>query len=61
MLIRFPPRRICAVIVVRERNGGGWLVLARGHGWLHGSLKSARREACQLSDNLNLPIVECLP
>jgi hypothetical protein len=58
VIIRFPPRRIRAVIVVREHDGSGWLVIARAHGWLHGSLATARREARWLSHNLNLPIVE---
>jgi hypothetical protein len=37
----------------------GWLVLARGHGWLHGSLDQARADARWLSRNLGgLPIRE---
>jgi hypothetical protein len=56
-LIRFPPRRSCAVVIVREHDGG-WLVLAGAHGWLHGSILDTRHEAFWLSRNLGLPIRE---
>jgi hypothetical protein len=58
VIIRFPPRRMCAVIICREREVGGWLVIARAHGWLFGSLADARAEARWLADNLGLPIRE---
>jgi hypothetical protein len=58
LIIRFPPRRIGAVIVCRERNGDGWLTLAGPHGWLHGDLDAARAEARWLARNLGLPIRE---
>jgi hypothetical protein len=55
-LIRFPLRRVRSILVVRERDGDGWFVLARGHGWLHGDRRSAFAEAHWLSWNLGLPI-----
>jgi hypothetical protein len=61
MLIRFPPRRMRAVIICREREVGGWLVLARAHGWLFGSIAEARAEARWLAHNLGLPIREFSP
>jgi hypothetical protein len=61
MLIRFPPRRMRAVIICRERDGEGWLTLAGAYGWLHGDLDAARAEARWLARNLGLPIREVLP
>jgi hypothetical protein len=55
-LIRFPPRRVRAVIICRERDGDGWLVIAGAHGWLCGSRAEAFAEAVWLADNLGLPI-----
>jgi len=46
------------VLIVRERDGTGWITIAGAHGWLSGSLTDARAEARWLSHNLNLPIVE---
>jgi hypothetical protein len=44
-VIRFPLRRVASVLVVRERGGNGWLVLAGAHGWLHGDWRSAVADA----------------
>jgi hypothetical protein len=55
-VIRFPLRRVAAVLVVRERGGDGWLVLASDHGWLHGDRRSALQDAHWLAWNLGLPI-----
>ncbi len=41
-IIRFPARN-AAAIFISEAAGGGWLVLARDHGWLHGDRRSAIR------------------
>jgi hypothetical protein len=57
-IIRFPPRRSAAVWLVRAREGGGWLVLARGHGWLFGSRSAALEDAQWLAANLGFPIRE---
>jgi hypothetical protein len=54
-VIRFPARRAAAIFVVEAREGG-WLVLAREHGWLHGSLCGALRDAYWLSRNIGLPV-----
>jgi hypothetical protein len=59
-VIRFPFRRIAAVLVCRERGGDDWLALAGTHGWLCGSRADAIAEARGLSRNLGLPIREVL-
>jgi hypothetical protein len=56
-LVRLPPRRLAAVFLFE--TGDGWLVLApRGHGWLHGSLEDAMREAKWLAQNWSVPVRE---
>ena len=55
MIIRFPARN-AAAIFVREVPEGGWIVVARGHSWLHGDGASALADARWLSENLALPI-----
>ena len=39
------PLRRCAILIVPERDGNGWLALAGSHGWLFGSLAAARYDA----------------
>lgn len=53
-LIRFPTRAAACIWIVRD--GAAWLVLARDHGWLHGSFHDALADARWLADNLSLPI-----
>jgi hypothetical protein len=55
-VLQFPPRSSAAVFVLPA--DGGWLVLAREHGWLHGDRDEAARNAHWLSSNLALPIRE---
>ena len=52
-VVRFPPR---AVFVAQADDG--WLVLVRGHGWLHGSRRSSIHDAYWLSRNYGLPVRE---
>jgi hypothetical protein len=54
-VIRFPARN-AAAIFVGEVPEGGWIVIAREHGWLHGDARSAFADARWLSENLALPI-----
>jgi hypothetical protein len=54
-LLKLPPRRAAAIFVV-ETSAGGWLVIAREHGWLHGDAVSAFQDAEWLSQNFNLPV-----
>lgn len=61
VVIRFPPRRIRAVVICPHRDGDGWLTIVRGHGWLYDSLEDARRAAQWLARNFGLPIREALP
>jgi hypothetical protein len=51
----FPMRRVACVWLLRETSGA-WLVLAREHGWLHGSYFAALADAQWLARNLGLPI-----
>jgi hypothetical protein len=53
-VIRFEPRRSTAVWLVRQ--GAAWLVLARGHGWLHGDYYDALADAVWLSENLGFVV-----
>jgi hypothetical protein len=58
-VVRFPARSVAAIFVMAAEDG--WLVLApRGHGWLHGDLRAALRDARWLSWNLGLPVREVL-
>jgi hypothetical protein len=59
-IIRFPLRRIAAVLICKERDGVGWLVCARDHGWIHGDRRSALADAHWLAWNLGLPVREAL-
>ena len=54
-IIRFPARNAAAIFVTPAREGG-WIVIAREHGWLHGDARSAFANARWLSENLALPI-----
>jgi hypothetical protein len=56
-VVRLPPRR-AAVVWLPQASDGGWLVLARGHGWLHGSHSDALANAHWLAGNLGFPIRE---
>jgi hypothetical protein len=49
------PARATAFVLLTEATAG-WLVLARGHGWLFGDRRAAVAEAQKLSENLALPI-----
>jgi hypothetical protein len=57
-VVRFPTRR-CAAVWILEHDGG-WLVLARDHGWIHGDRRSALADAQWLARNLGLPMREAL-
>jgi hypothetical protein len=53
-IIRFPLRRIASILVVRERDGDGWLALVGSHGWLFGSRADAIAEARWLANNFGI-------
>jgi hypothetical protein len=59
-ILRFPLRRVGAILVCRERNDDGWLVLHGSHGWLHGDRRAALMDAHWLGWNLGLPIRELI-
>jgi hypothetical protein len=58
-IVRFPGRRSCAVLIVRD--GPTWVVLAGSHGWQHGSRREADHDAQWLGRNLGLPIRTVAP
>lgn len=61
-IIRFPLRRVASILVVRERDGAGWLTLCGSCGWLLGSPTDAIAEAKSLACNFGgLPIREIAP
>ena len=55
MIERFPMRHMACVWLLPEPSGA-WLVLAREHGWFHGSYLAALADAQWLARNLGLPI-----
>jgi hypothetical protein len=57
-MVRFPPRRIRAVVICRERDALGWLTIVGSSGSLYGSLTEARAAAGWLARNFGLPIRE---
>ena len=54
-VFRFPDRVSVAIRLVHHEDG--WFVLAREHGWLHGSRESAVADARWLSRNLGLRVL----
>jgi hypothetical protein len=59
-VIRFPLRRIGAVLVLKDRDGDGWLALCGSNGWLFGWRAEACREARWLARNTGLPVRELI-
>jgi hypothetical protein len=55
-IIAFPPRGPFDIVIARE--GAAWLVIVRGHGWLHGDRHTAIREARWLAQNLGVAVCE---
>jgi hypothetical protein len=58
-VVRFPPRRLAAVFVIREYPA--WLVLLRSHGWVFGSRRDALIEAQALARASGMQVVERAP
>jgi hypothetical protein len=56
VVVPFPQRGPWRVEVRRETDGSGWLVLARSHGWVHGSLEAARKDARWLAANAGVAV-----
>ena len=50
-ILKFPPRGRFSSFPVRVvREDPAWLVIYRGHGWLHGSYQEAIRDAQEIAD-----------
>jgi hypothetical protein len=56
-ILRFPARNAAAIFISKAAEGG-WLVLTRGHGWLHGDRRAALMDAQWVAWNLGLPVRE---
>jgi hypothetical protein len=54
-ILRFPPRRIVSIRV--EREDDAWIVLARKHGWIHGSRAAAIADANELARGFGVTVV----
>jgi hypothetical protein len=57
-VIRFPLRRLGAVLICRERDGDGWSVLHGSNGWLHGSRDDAMADAAAIAAAHGVRVVE---
>ena len=53
-IIRFPLRSMVAVVVCKERDQAGWLVLRGTAGWLHAEPSAAIAYAVWLAHNTGL-------
>ncbi len=56
VVVRFPPRLAQCIRILPEPLGG-WLVVAREHGWLHGDRRAALDDARWLARNHGLPVL----
>jgi hypothetical protein len=56
-VVRFALRRVASILIVRERGGDGWIVLAGSHG-CYGDRRSALADAHWLAWNLGLAVRE---
>jgi hypothetical protein len=54
-ILRFPQRGPFAVTICREDEA--WLVVARDHGWLHGSHREAVADAEQIARGFGVVVV----
>ena len=54
-IIPFPSKHATCIWIAPESTGA-WLVLARGHAWVHGDYHAAAADARWLGRNLGLPI-----
>jgi hypothetical protein len=55
-IVPFPNRGPFVVRIERERDGDGWLVLARSHGWLHGDHNTALADAHSVADGFGVSV-----
>jgi hypothetical protein len=56
-ILKFPPRGSFSVRVEREEDQA-WLVIARDHGWLHGSRHEALADAELIARGHGVAVVE---
>jgi hypothetical protein len=55
-IINFPERGPFAVRISREDSA--WIVVARDHGWLHGSRHEAQADAERIAGSYGVAVVE---
>jgi hypothetical protein len=53
-ILKFSQHRALGIVIARE--GAGWLVTVRDHGWLHGDREDAMQDARWLAQNLGVGI-----
>jgi hypothetical protein len=56
VVLKFPRRGPFAVRVEPEGDGGGWLVIARSHGWLCGERDNALHDACEIANGFGVAV-----
>ena len=56
IIVPFPNRGPFVVRIERERDGEGWLVLARSHGWLHGDFYAATVDAREIASGFGVSV-----
>jgi hypothetical protein len=55
-ILKFPVRECVRVVPARD-DEGCWLVLTRGHGWLHGSFHHALGDARSIARGFDCAVV----
>jgi hypothetical protein len=56
LILKFPERGPFAIRI--EREDSAWLVVARDHGWLHGSRHEALADAERIARGFGVAVVE---
>ena len=57
IILKFPPRGPFTVYVEHERDGDGWMAIARSHAWLHGSFAAAHQDARDIARGYGVAVV----
>jgi len=60
-IIPFPSLAPFSVYVQPDRDGGGWVVICRDHGWQHGDRHAANSEAVDIAAGFKVPVRTAAP
>jgi hypothetical protein len=55
-ILPFPSRGPFEVRIEPQRGGGGWIVIARSHGWLHGGHDAAVLDAREIAEGFRVSV-----